>query len=351
MLYCFNKVKVLTLAALIKFLINSSLCKYFSFKDYYVLNGCALAEALSEICCTIFLLSVQHFKNPFPQAWSRFTIDNLKIKDILYLFDIRKFVCFLLLDRWNEILVFLFVFLNLYDKVIDLKHVLLLNPNETLLLFKNIQILIFLSFCKDLFFGATDFTKRKTVMDLLTNFNNFIYKKKAQTELSTITKVNLKENLVKDNLEVKKENENISAIHIFKTKIYSCIYMCLILLCLYLLFYILNLHSVFFGEEIKFLDFISNSFNGIVNSLSIELYIINIQYRNINYFSTIILSFLGLSLPLFLMINYLFQSLFLVLISLYLGELLILYKFFSFIKSIDVRLINVEKLLKINENK
>ena len=105
------------------------------------------------------------------------------------------------------------------------------------------------------------------------------------------------------------------------------------------------------NQEIKFLDFISNSFNGIVNSLSIELYIINIQYRNINYFSTIILSFLGLSLPLFLMINYLFQSLFLVLISLYLGELLILYKFFSFIKSIDVRLINVEKLLKINENK
>ena len=352
MLYCFNKVEILTLASLIKFLINSSLCKYFSMKDYYVLKGCALSDAIAEFSCFLFLLAMQHFKNPFPQAWTRITFDNFKVVDMIYLFDLKKFVCFLFLNRWNEIMILLYVTLNIYDKVVDSNT---FHPKEILSLFNTIEVLVFLSFCKYLFFGNIYFTKRKTVMDLMNNLNNFIYTinkvqvKPLGNSFSKNKNNNLKENLIKDDLEIVGNSDN--SLQIFKTKIISCLLMCLLLMILYMIFYFFDFPSFCYGEKINLLDYLTNSFNGVINSFTIELYIINIQYHNPNYFSSILIGFLAISFPLFLLVNYLGQSISCVLISLYIGEVFILRRFYSFIESVDVRIINVEKLIKFSENK
>lgn len=317
MIYTFQKNGIINMSCFLKFVVNLTLCKYFAqrYPDWYFINGIAWADAISEISVSILLTIYMHINNPYPQTWIDLNLNIFNLNElIIYALEnvliLKEMISYILPNLSKEILVLIYIFLELEDD-------------------KYIFDFVFFILFNNLLFKSQICSQRKTIQNIQLYFWNI---KKEQQSSKFI-----------DN-----QNNNKELLLIIKKSVNGCILISFLAFLILSISYFLDIFSIFSVDKFSFFYILLISINGTANSLLNELFVINKQLYNMKLYSVIYIGYLTLSLSAFILIIILrLENIYTLLLSLCIAEFYVIYNLYKYILQFDVRVVILSQLMQL----
>lgn len=323
-IFTFQMKSIININSIIRVVVNITVCHYFNKKspDNYFMNGIAYANILTDAFSLIFLMFLQHIKNPYPQAWVQFNLQIFSFssfRSIFSLFDYANFLSYIILHSWDDFFILIYSCISLTQESI-----------QTLL------ILFSLMLFKHLFF----YIKRKDKEEIIEYYQQL----EGNSSTSMFNKLSY---------EYDSPNQgtkgNFQWMMFIKTKLMGTIVINFIIGIIYVLFYLFGGFKVLKQEILGWWYIIPfYAFNAIAEQCSYQMKGIREYLLKKNSLIFILIAF-AISLMGFVLFKIFFGDYFIMLIlGLHAGYYFLLYKFYPEIKNVDMRIVNLEMLMHCN---
>ena len=296
-------------------------CKIYisKYKEWYFIKGICYSNIYSEVFSLIFLLIFQHFKNFYPQTWSKFSLKLFINVHYIYsifkeLIDIKEFIIIIIISYYDYFFVILFILSYIKDN----------NYNKLFFFFSMILF-------KKLFFGM----KGKEKIELMKIYKNLKIGDQDDDEYEFSnydydTKIRV--------------NKNYEYLQFVKSKLIGNIILQIIFFICFLLFYLFNGFNIINIQQSNFIIIIIFGIHSIIEFTSkiiINLYSICFTNQKIFFFTSIGFIF---SIILFYLNYFLFKNFLLMILFIYSTYYIILIKFYREIQIIDLDYITINDL-------